>query len=60
MQSFHISYLRAVAYRWIARWTFGYLGWDNARPLSACIYEHIRKAYAANYKTGFVPSANRR
>ena len=38
-------FLRAVAYRWIIRWLCGYMGWENTRPLSACIYEDIRQKY---------------
>jgi hypothetical protein len=31
-----------VAYRWIVRWVFGMLGWENSRPLPACLYNEIR------------------
>ena len=52
-------YLRAVAYRWVIRYIFGYLGWDNARPLPACVYHHIRSKYPTNQFTGFASSADR-
>ncbi|XP_028408213.1 uncharacterized protein LOC114530791 [Dendronephthya gigantea] len=40
-----LLYLRAVAYRWLVRWFYGYLGCDNRRPLPACIYHHIMKKF---------------
>ncbi len=49
----HNRYLRAVAYRWLARWFFGYLGWDNTRPLPACVYGDIRQRYATGQRTGY-------
>ncbi|XP_046846775.1 uncharacterized protein LOC124440421 [Xenia sp. Carnegie-2017] len=39
------EYLRAVAYRWVIRWLCGCLGWENSRPLPACIYTDIRKRF---------------
>ncbi|XP_065069592.1 uncharacterized protein LOC135694689 [Rhopilema esculentum] len=54
------KYLRAVAYRNLVRWIFGYLGWDTARPLTACIYNFIREKYNTNNsKTGYKDSAQR-
>ena len=41
-------YLRAVAYRTLVKWIFGYLGWDTTRPLTACIYNFIRNKYSTN------------
>ena len=29
-------YLRAVAYRWLAKWLWGYMGFENTKPLPAC------------------------
>ena len=40
-----IRFLRAVAYRWLVRWICGYMGWDNTRPLPACVYEDIRQKF---------------
>ena len=34
---FFFRFVRAVAYRWLVRWICGYLGWDNTRPLPACV-----------------------
>jgi hypothetical protein len=52
-------YLRAVAYRWIVKWLCGYVGWDNARPLPACIYMHIRKQYPSTETKGFMNAQQR-
>jgi hypothetical protein len=48
-----LRYLRAVAYRWLVRWFCGYLGWDNRRPLPACIYNDIRKTFPSNSTKGY-------
>ncbi|XP_065059440.1 uncharacterized protein LOC135692765 isoform X1 [Rhopilema esculentum] len=47
------EYLRAVAYRWLIRWFCGYLGWDNRRPLPACIYHNIRTKFQTAATTGY-------
>eukprot|EP00112_Aurelia_sp_Birch-Aquarium-sp1_P006056 Seg1677.5 transcript_id=Seg1677.5/GoldUCD/mRNA.D3Y31 product="hypothetical protein" protein_id=Seg1677.5/GoldUCD/D3Y31 len=52
-------FMRAVAYRWLIRWICGYLGWDNSRPLSACIYDHIRRKFPVRAITGFMASEER-
>jgi hypothetical protein len=52
-------YLRAVAYRWIVRWIFGMLGWENSRPLPACLYNEIRKRYPSQSTTGYKSSQQR-
>ncbi|CAH3043429.1 unnamed protein product [Porites lobata] len=36
------EFIRAVAYRCMIRWLCGYMGWENTRPLPACIYHDIR------------------
>ena len=46
-------FLRAVAYRWLARWLFGEMGWENTRSLSACIYNHIRKTLPTDSTLGY-------
>ncbi|KAJ7377437.1 hypothetical protein OS493_029339 [Desmophyllum pertusum] len=33
---------------WLVRWLCGYLGWDNSRSLSACIYNDIRTRHPAS------------
>lgn len=38
---FLLRFLRAVSYRWLVRWICGYMGWDNTRPLPACVYHNI-------------------
>ena len=40
-------FLRAVAYRFIIRWLCGSMGWDNTRPLPACIYHEIRERFSS-------------
>ena len=56
---FSFRYLRAVAYRWLVRWFCGYLGWDNRRPLPACIYHHIRKKFSSGNSTGYSQTENK-
>ena len=46
------EFMRAVAYRWITRYFWGFLGRDNTRPLSACIYNYIRDTFPGQ-NTGF-------
>jgi hypothetical protein len=52
-------YLRAVAYRWIIRYIFGYLGWDNTRPLPACVYHDIRKRFSTGWSKGYASALER-
>ena len=47
-------FLRAVAYRWLARWLFGPLGWNNTRPLPLCMYHKIRSQFHTPEATGYV------
>ena len=42
---YSLRFIRAVAYRWIIRWLCGYMGWENTRPLPACVYHDIRTRY---------------
>jgi len=53
------SFLRAVAYRWLIRWICGYLGWDNSRPLPACVYKHIRVKYPSHQSRGYQTAQQR-
>ncbi|KAK3715355.1 hypothetical protein QZH41_010170, partial [Actinostola sp. cb2023] len=46
------EFVRAVAYRWLIRWLCGYMGWENTRPLPACVYHHIRTTYATQQSRG--------
>ncbi|XP_068689962.1 uncharacterized protein [Montipora foliosa] len=39
------EFIRAAAYRWTVRWLCGYMGWENTRPLPACIYQDLRTRY---------------
>ena len=39
---FTYRFIRAVAYRWTTRWLCGYIGWENRRPLPACVYHSTR------------------
>ncbi|KAJ7323712.1 hypothetical protein OS493_020422 [Desmophyllum pertusum] len=51
--------LRAVGYRWLVRFMCGYLGWDNSRPLSACIYHDMRTRYPATRLHGYATAEER-
>ena len=51
--------MKAVAYRWIVRWMCGCLGWDNARPLPACVYNKVRSQYPTTSTHGFSSSTER-
>ena len=51
--------MRAVAYRWIIRWLCGFLGWDNTRPLPACIYNEIRTRFGTHRHRGYLTAAER-
>ncbi|KAJ7319485.1 hypothetical protein OS493_036128 [Desmophyllum pertusum] len=53
------QFLRAVAYRWLVRWIFGYMGWDNTRPLPACVYNAIRTMYQTEMVRGYQPGQQR-
>ena len=46
-----------MAFRWIIRWLCGYMGWENRRPLPACIYNDIRTRYQTKFLAfrGFSP-----
>ena len=46
-------YTRAVAYRLLARWMFGYMDWENTRPLPACIYHYIRTKFSSANASGY-------
>ena len=52
-------FLRAVSYRWLARWLFGPMGWENTRPLPACVYDLTRQTYATGRTTGYVSGQER-
>lgn len=47
------EYHRAVCYRVLIRWLFGYLGWNRQRPLPACIYHNVRTKYNSQTFTGY-------
>ncbi|XP_068730717.1 uncharacterized protein [Montipora capricornis] len=53
------KFLRAVAYRWLARWLFGPLGWENTRPLPSCVYHKIRSSFHTLEATGYVSGQER-
>ncbi|KAK3727219.1 hypothetical protein QZH41_020353 [Actinostola sp. cb2023] len=46
-------FCRAVAYRWLIKWICGYLGWENRRPLPACIYHDMRIKYPGHHTVGY-------
>ena len=52
-------FLRAVAYRWLAKWLWGYMGFENTRPLPACLYNNIRKRYITAQLQGYVSGQER-
>lgn len=54
-----LKFLRAVAYRWLARWLFGPMGWENTRPLPSCIYHRIRSEFQTHETTGYVSGQER-
>ncbi|XP_068696444.1 uncharacterized protein [Montipora foliosa] len=47
------QFLRAVAYRWLVRWICGYMGWENTRPLPACVYHAIRQRFQTQMRRGY-------
>ncbi|XP_068713257.1 uncharacterized protein [Montipora foliosa] len=47
------QFLRAVAYRWLVRWSCGYMGWDNTRPLPACVYHILRQTFYTEMTRGY-------
>lgn len=53
------EYLRAVAYRWFVRWICGPMGWENSRPLSACVYHRIRSELPSGRSRGYSPAEER-
>ncbi|XP_044176642.1 uncharacterized protein LOC122959384 [Acropora millepora] len=44
---------RATAYRFLVRWIFGPLGWNNSRPLPACVYHKIRQKFPTASTRGY-------
>lgn len=57
--TFFYRLLRATAYRWLTRWLCGYLGWENSRPLPACVYHHVRTNMNSHNVTGYATSRER-
>ncbi|XP_074608758.1 uncharacterized protein LOC141863197 [Acropora palmata] len=53
------EFVRAVAYRWVVRWLCGYMGWENRRPLPACIYNNIRCKFLTNNARGYTAAQAR-
>ena len=45
--------------RWLARWLFGPLGWQNTRPLAARVYHNIRNRYHTADLQGYVSGKER-
>lgn len=45
------SYLRAIAYRLFISMVFGFMGFDNSRPLPACAYTTIRTRFPKEKNT---------
>ena len=55
----YFRYLRAVAYGWFVRWICGPMGWENSRPLSACVYHRIRNELPSGRSRGYTPAEER-
>ncbi|KAK2555914.1 hypothetical protein P5673_022183 [Acropora cervicornis] len=47
------QFLRAVAYRWLVQWSCGYMGWNNTRPLPACVYHILRQTFYSEMTRGY-------
>ena len=47
------SFYRAVAYRLFISMVFGFMGYDNSRPLPACAYTKIRTTFPKDKNTGY-------
>lgn len=56
---FFFRLVRAVAYRWLIRWICGHMGWDNTRPLPACVYHKIRGAFPTAQVRGYQAAEQR-
>ena len=52
-------YLRAVAHRLVVRWLCDPLGWENTRPLPACVYHDIRTCYFTRAAMGYSSAQDR-
>ena len=52
-------FVRAVGYRWLAKWLFGCMGWENTRPLPACLYHELRSRYGSTHVQGYVSGQER-
>jgi hypothetical protein len=52
-------FVRAVGYRWMAKWLFGIMGWENTRPLPACLYHVFRTTYGSDHLQGYVAGHER-
>ena len=50
---FNCRFVRAVAYRWLAKWLFGCMGWENTRPLPACLSHDLRNRYGSTHVQGY-------
>ena len=48
-----VRFLRAVVYRWLVRWSCGYMGWHNTRPLPACVYHILRQTFYTEMTRGY-------
>ncbi|XP_068723879.1 uncharacterized protein [Montipora capricornis] len=53
------EFVRSVAYRWVVRWMFRYMGWDNTRPLPACVYNSLRTKYSSHNVRGYATAQHR-
>lgn len=53
------QYMRAVAYRLVVRWLCGPLGWENTRPLPACVYHDLRTKYKTRGSRGYASAQDR-
>ena len=56
---FHLRFLCAAGYRWLARWLFWEVGWENTRPLPACIYHNISSRFTTTESKGYISGQER-
>ena len=47
------SFYRAVSYRLFISMVFGFMGYDNSRPLPACVYTKIRATFPKDIDTAY-------
>ena len=56
---FVYRFLHAVAYRWLAKWFFGYFGLVNTKGLLTCAYTFLWRKYPTCNARGFATTDER-